>query len=40
MHEIFHEIISADAVAAVASADKGDYNNEFNDNDNIVSQIM
>ena len=40
MHQFFHEFASAAVVAAVAIADKGDYNNYFNDYDNIVSQIM
>ena len=36
IHEFFYEFTSA----AVATADKGDDNNEFNDYDNIVSQTM
>ena len=40
IHPFFHEFTSAAVVAAVATADKGDYKSEFNDYDNIVSQIM
>ena len=37
MHRFFHDFTSAIVVAAVATADKGDY---INDYDNFVSQIM
>ena len=40
MHQVFYEFTSAAVAAAVASADKGDYNSDFNDHDNIVTQIM
>ena len=40
MHQLFHEFTSAVVVAAVVNADKVNYNNDFNDYDNIVSQIM
>ena len=40
MQNFFHEFTSADVVAAVATADKGDNNNDFNDYDDIVSQSM
>ena len=40
MHQFFHEFTSSAVVAAVASADKGDYTNDFNDFNNIVTQIM
>ena len=40
MHQFFYEFTSAVVVAAVVTADKGDNNNDFNDYDNIVSQIM
>ena len=40
MHQFFHEFTSAAVVAAVATADKGDYNIDFNDYDTIVSQVM
>ena len=35
----FSQVHSAAVVVAVATADKGDCNNEFNDYGNIVSQI-
>ena len=41
MHPFFHDFTSAAVVSAImATAEKGDYINDFNDYDNTVSQIM